>query len=181
MAYTLLHMGETKIQPWSGPRIPELRDDICIPDYCCLHDNAEDAGENPNPSSSVQADSNPDTETDDPDSNVDINAWFGPAGTVSPLHTDPKHNCLAQVVGKKFVRLYDEAMTPYLYPHEDRLLHNTSQVDVENPDLSRFPLFSSAVFQEAVLNPGEMLYIPPRCWHHIRSLTTSFSVSFWWM
>ncbi|XP_022085203.1 lysine-specific demethylase 8-like isoform X2 [Acanthaster planci] len=160
-------------------QIPELRDDICIPDYCCLHDNKEDAEREHNPSSQFNQDR--DSDCDDVDSNVDINAWFGPAGTVSPLHTDPKHNCLAQVVGEKFIRLYSEEMTPCLYPHGDRLLHNTSQVDVENPDLSCFPLFSSADYQEAILKAGEMLYIPPRCWHYVRSLTTSFSVSFWWV
>ena len=31
-----------------------------------------------------------------------------------------------------------------------------------------------------VLQPGEMLYIPPRWWHYVKSLSVSFSVSFWW-
>ena len=137
-------------------QIPELRNDICIPDYCCLGEN--------------------DHET------VDINAWFGPEGTVSPLHYDPKHNFLVQVMGRKYIRLYKEEYTECVYPHPDRLLFNTSQVDVENPDLVKFPRFQDADGHcvECVLKPGEMLYIPPRCWHYVRSLAVSFSVSFWW-
>lgn len=50
-------------------QINELRNDICIPDYCFVG-----GGE-------LRS----------------LNAWFGPAGTVTPLHHDPHHNILAQV------------------------------------------------------------------------------------
>ena len=133
-------------------QIPELQDDIVIPDYCFLG------------------------EKDD----VDINAWFGPKGTVSPLHFDPKHNFLTQVIGQKYIRLYSNDETDKLYPHSTTLLHNTSQVDAENPDLEEFPKFKDAVYTECVLKEGEMLYMPPKYWHYIRSLSVSFSVSFWW-
>lgn len=33
---------------------------------------------------------------------------------------------------------------------------------------------------DCILEEGEMLYIPPKWWHYVRSLTMSFSVSFWW-
>ncbi|CAG8502438.1 451_t:CDS:2 [Ambispora gerdemannii] len=135
-------------------QIPRLKEDILVPDYCFV-----------------------DTE---PLDNVIINAWFGPKGTISPMHTDPYHNLLAQVVGEKYIRLYAPEETPNVYPFEnDDLLKNTSQVDVENPDMQQFPKFSSAQYVECMLRPGDLLYIPPGCWHYVRSLSVSFSVSFW--
>ena len=38
----------------------------------------------------------------------------------------------------------------------------------------------STPFHQCVLGPGELLYIPRHAWHYVRSLQTSFSVSFWW-
>ncbi|KAM6905424.1 lysine-specific demethylase 8 [Xenentodon cancila] len=135
-------------------QIPELKEDIRIPDYCCLGEGDED--------------------------DITINAWFGPAGTVSPLHQDPQQNFLAQVVGSKYIRLYSPEDTDKLYPHQSQLLHNTSQVEVENPDAERFPEFSKAPHLECVLQPGDVLFIPVKHWHYVRSLDVSFSVSFWW-
>ncbi|KAF6037133.1 KDM8 [Bugula neritina] len=132
-------------------QIPELRDDIIVPEYCCL-------GESPDP---------------------DINAWFGPEGTVSPLHQDPKDNLLCQVKGRKLVKLCPPDMADCLYVNEG-MLANTSQVDVESIDLQKFPLAAKVSFTESVLHPGEMLFIPAKYWHHVRSLDLSFSVSFWW-
>ena len=33
---------------------------------------------------------------------------------------------------------------------------------------------------DCVLEPGQMLFIPPGWWHYVKSTTVSFSVSFWW-
>ncbi|KAG8006836.1 Lysine-specific demethylase 8 [Nibea albiflora] len=135
-------------------KIPELKEDIRLPDYCCLGEGDED--------------------------DITVNAWFGPGGTVSPLHQDPQQNFLAQVMGSKYIRLYSPEDTDKLYPHQSQLLHNTSQVEVENPDTERFPEFAKAPYLECVLQPGEVLFIPVQHWHYIRSLELSFSVSFWW-
>ncbi|XP_066594411.1 bifunctional peptidase and arginyl-hydroxylase JMJD5 isoform X1 [Prorops nasuta] len=137
-------------------QIPELKNDFTIPDYCSFSDN-EDVDEEP-----------------------DINAWFGPANTISPLHFDPKNNLLCQVFGLKRVILYPPEDTEYLYPYDTRLLDNTAQVDPGNPDYEKWPAFKKAKGIICLLNPGEILFIPPKWWHHVTSLTPSFSISFWW-
>ncbi|TRY61818.1 hypothetical protein TCAL_14918 [Tigriopus californicus] len=136
-------------------QIPELSADILIPDYCYTGENEDADG-------------------------VDINVWFGPRDTISPLHTDPKHNMLCQVMGRKYIRIYHADQTPRLYPHADFLLSNTSRIDLERPDFDSFPLFKEAEGFECVLEPGDMVYIPPGCWHFVQSLSTpSLSLSFW--
>ncbi|MFS8005815.1 putative [histone H3]-dimethyl-L-lysine(36) demethylase [Helianthus anomalus] len=132
--------------------IQELRNDIVIPDYCFVGGTEMKS----------------------------VNAWFGPAGTVTPLHHDLHHNILAQVVGKKYVRLYPASLSEELYPHTESRRNNTSQVDLDNIDPNEFPKIQDLEFMDCVLEEGEMLYIPPKLWHYVRSLTTSLSVSFWW-
>ncbi len=63
--------------------------------------------------------------------------WFGPAGTITPLHHDPVNLMLAQVLGRKRIKLFPPQQTPFLYNQVGVF----SQVDPENPDLQKYPLF----------------------------------------
>jgi hypothetical protein len=166
-------------------QIPSLREDITIPDYCYTSPPP------PHYTSPLAKKHSEIKQLDDPL----LNAWFGPAGTISPLHTDPYHNILAQVVGRKYVRLYAPRESENLYARgiEDGGIDmsNTSAIDVgvlagwdgteeeQREAHIEFPHFDQAVFTDCILEEGECLYIPVGWWHYVRSLSVSFSVSFW--
>lgn len=104
--------------------------------------------------------------------------WYGPAGTVTPLHHDMTNNLMAQVVGRKHVKLVSPLYAAAVYNHE----HCYAQVDPESPDFAKFPNFRDVVVLDVDLGPGEMLFIPVGWWHHVRALDVSITVSctnFW--
>jgi ribosomal protein L16 Arg81 hydroxylase len=100
--------------------------------------------------------------------------WFGPGGTVTPLHHDAMNILLAQVYGRKVVTLIPSFQTPYVYNH----VGVYSAVDCENPDYDKFPLFRKTTQLKVLLDPGQVLFIPVGWWHHVRSMDVSISLSF---
>ena len=134
-------------------QVPELGADIVVPDYC--YTGSEEV-------------------------EPEVNVWIGPGGTVSPAHTDKKHNLLCQIVGSKYVALFYPDQNERMYPHKSPLLANTSMINMDIPDLNQFPLIDKLQGFHTILKEGEMLYIPPMVWHYVKSLEQSFSVSFWW-
>ncbi len=124
--------------------------------------------------------------------------WFGPRGCVSPLHFDPLDNLLMQFAGRKRVILYppshdrsgqdDQNLSdsiPWHYAGHDGQQHNTSPIDLNDEDIASleetYPLFAQApVATECLLEPGSILYIPSKWWHHVTSIDTAISVNAWW-
>jgi hypothetical protein len=114
--------------------------------------------------------------------------WYGAPGCTTSLHQDWPSNFLAQVIGRKRVVLFDPDERGFLYPAGQDPpkpgatidLREHSLVNPEQPDHKRFPLFRQATPFVAILQPGDILWLPPEWWHQIRALDVSVSVNFWW-
>ncbi|MFI0351218.1 cupin-like domain-containing protein [Actinomadura sp. 9N407] len=100
--------------------------------------------------------------------------WLGPAGTKTPYHHDLTNNFMAQVIGRKRVKLVPLHDTAYIYNN----LHCYSEVDASAVDYERFPSMRKAQVLECTLEPGELLFIPIGWWHYVEGLDASVTMSF---
>jgi hypothetical protein len=110
----------------------------------------------------------------DPDSPDDGFLWIGPAGTRTPFHHDLTNNFMAQVIGRKRVKLIPACELPYTYNN----FHCYTPVDGNNIDYDKFPLMRNVQILECDLNAGEILFLPVGCWHYVEGLEPSVTVSF---
>jgi lysine-specific demethylase 8 len=109
------------------------------------------------------------------------NLWFGPAGTISPLHFDRSHNLLHQHWGRKHVVMFDPSHSHLMKPgSKNSGTPHVSSLDLVisgfNIDLSRL----TAPCLETLLEPGDVLFIPAFWWHHVISIDVSISINYWW-
>eukprot|EP00936_MAST-01D_sp_MAST-1D-sp1_P000963 g963.t1 len=96
--------------------------------------------------------------------------WVGSAGVVTPLHYDMDDNLFAHVVGAKRVVVLPPEEETRLYPFPvSHPADRQAQVDIANPDFARFPEFAGATGETAVLEPGDVLYIPAHWWHQFET------------
>ncbi len=94
-----------------------------------------------------------------------VSLWFGPKGTLTPLHHDTTSVLFCQIYGKKSFRL--------LPPQETSLLVGARDYYASTADLRE-----GAPVKEIVVSAGEALFLPVGWWHEVRSLEPSISLSF---
>merc|ERR1711972_1296042 len=75
-------------------------------------------------------------------------------------------------------RLVGHSLAP-LYPNPLGSQGKTiqSQINLDLPDLEKFPLFKEATVEHCILSPGEMLFIPAFYWHQVTALDTGISIN----
>lgn len=112
--------------------------------------------------------------------------WIGTGNQFLTLHNDPYRNIIALFTGRKRVIMFPPEELPNIYPAPfDKRIGGVfaSLVDVYNPDLAKFPLFSQALqkLKVAVVNPGEFLYMPPLWWHAVEGEGFNVGLNCWFM
>jgi len=110
------------------------------------------------------------------------NMWFGPGGIVSHLHRDPAENVMCMVSGEKIFVIFPYNEAPNLYPYEDksRLLGRFSQVNIDKPDLEKFPDMKKAKPMTCHIKEGEMLFLPSNWWHQVYTIDRNLALNFWY-
>ncbi|CAM1314576.1 HIF1AN (predicted) [Pycnogonum litorale] len=109
----------------------------------------------------------------------------GMPGSVTPVHYDEQQNFFGQLYGEKRCILFPPEQFECLYPHPVFHPHDRqSQVDFDNPDYKKYPKFKDIKNGvEAIVKPGDILFIPMYWWHHIESLVDhpyTVSINFWY-
>ncbi len=106
--------------------------------------------------------------------------WVGSTGAVTQGHYDLSHNMYVQVLGEKQVVLFPPTAQMRV-PSMTHKFHRQSALDIQGWLQGRQTI-DTAVASEALivtLSPGDVLYIPPFWYHHLRAVSPSASVAIW--
>lgn len=99
--------------------------------------------------------------------------WLGPADSTTPMHRDLGNVYMAQVMGRKLIRMVPSTQLHLMY--NEHGYH--SEADFDRLSLDHFPLLKKASIMEFVLEPGDLLFIPVGWWHFVKSLETTVTVT----
>jgi len=100
--------------------------------------------------------------------------WMGPAGTITPFHHDLTNNFMAQVIGRKRVKIAPSWDMPLMYND----YHVFSRIDGRVTGPNPRPAAEEPQILECLLNAGEILFLPIGCLHFVEGVETSVTISF---
>ena len=103
--------------------------------------------------------------------------WIGPAGTVTSLHHDLTNNLIAQVVGRKRMKIIPAADVGKLYNHR-HVFSEIADLEAAALEPGRFPLLAGARVYDVTLAPGEIIFIPLAWWHQVQALDFSVTITY---
>jgi hypothetical protein len=122
----------------------------------------------------------------------DSNIWLGLPPTYTPLHKDPNPNLFVQLAGSKHIKLYKPSIGAAILSEVRRGIGRSPQTNLRGEEMMEGPernALDEAVWGrsssidglEAIVSPGDAIFIPQGWWHSIKSIGTEITGSVnWW-
>lgn len=113
-------------------------------------------------------------------SKPDARLMLAAAGAVLHMHFDLSlaHHFQTQFLGRTRVLLFPQSQTPLLYRMP---MTGKSAADFmgweHGVDTQHFPALQKLRGYEAILEPGEMLFIPSGCWQHLQCMEAGIALN----
>lgn len=103
--------------------------------------------------------------------------FVAPADTLTPVHCAHESNAFLQVHGQKRWLLWPARYQQLIEPAADRRPYFHADYLPRRPSAEQ-PLGPYAPAYEVVLEPGDVLYVPPFVWHYVENLTPTIAVAY---
>ena len=100
--------------------------------------------------------------------------WMGPPGTITPFHHDLTNNFMAQVIGRKRVKIAPSWDIPLMNNDYHVFCRVDGRITSSNPK----PAHDEPQILECILSAGEILFLPIGCLHFVEGVETSVTISF---
>ena len=122
----------------------------------------------------------------------DANLWMGIPPTYTPLHKDPNPNLFVQLASSKRVRIFNPTVGAAIFRHVQSKIGQSASASFRGNEMMEGPeraVLDEAIWGnllsrqglEAIVSPGDALFIPKGWWHSIKSIGTDLNASVnWW-
>jgi hypothetical protein len=122
----------------------------------------------------------------------DANIWLGTPPTYTPLHKDPNPNLFVQLASNKCVRLFPPYVGRTIFYDVQQKIGQRTSASFRGNEMMEGPerealheaVWGDSVLQngfEALVKPGDALFIPKGWWHSIKSVGPHVTASVnWW-
>ncbi|MCP3100120.1 cupin domain-containing protein [Myxococcus sp. K15C18031901] len=99
---------------------------------------------------------------------VRFNCYLSPPGEGLDTHYDARHAMVIQIAGRKLWRYSRLPATPY--PLRNAIVEQDGRVrQSDNKPIKDVATPDERQFEEVLLEPGDLLYLPPGCWHNAKA------------
>lgn len=104
--------------------------------------------------------------------------FIGGKNTRTPIHNAIPGTVFVQITGKKKWTIYPTEEQVFLHVRAERRSYFYSDIIPNNLNDPKFHLSKYAKKYEVILEPGDVLWIPPFVWHEVENLTDSIGVAY---